>query len=645
MAKIPETSAFGARQSLQSNRLDMPGESEAIVADSVLRAADNFTKIMAERKGKNDRLAYSKAKIDLSAADARIRRELEEGGDWENYSRDYRERMNEILPEISSRITDPNDAVIFDAESNLTVERGDSAMSEARMIRARDERSAEIMAYGEDLKRDILRERDNKARIGMLLDYQEFVNASVEDLGIDASWAQSQIQAFVRDASIAQLKTLPLRAQRSLLEASISANPDPDSEDFKPSGSLADFLHQDERVEMLRQVEKQLEGEEDLGIAQAAHDAAVNLYKANTAENYAARRDAITGDKSLSPQQRQYALQMLDTTESAETRNQARVQNEIVKTYQTRIRDGYQGETAIDLDTGEAIEDPTTRRPFTVNDIPRAEWDKLTAGQQQALTDFSDAMAQGRSFNTFTRMVKTRDADGNEIPSYSLWRRMTDEQKLRVDLDSPEWLMAFTEADWRTLKVQQEDLGNGKGLTYADGLTNDQMLLSALVAGGWTPKTGQNVEEQERYARGRLEFDRLIQQEMREKGVAKLDNPTRKKILAEMLTTQGFLDRDFVFSDYDEDESIPAFMMNTEQLDRAFLNIDRADMEMITLANGDALTMREVLIAQAMNSPNDPAYPGLGLASEPSRKDLERAYFAYKANLGVEEINRRLRGQ
>lgn len=645
MAKIPSPLEYGARPSLRTNRLDMPDQSEAIIADSVMRAAETFTNIMAERKQKNDRLSYSKAKIDLAAADTRIRRELEEAGNYDTYMEDYRVRMTEALAEISPTITDPSDSQIFGADANLTVERGVSAMAEARTNRVRDVRMAEIIDYGDDLKRDILREDSNQARIDMMLAYQEFVNASVEELGIDATWAETQIKNFVADAAISQLKAMPLRAQAALLEASIAANPDPESEDFKPTGSLADFLHQDERVEMLRQVEKQLEGEEDLGIAQAAHDRAVNSYRATTADNYTSRRNAIMDDKALSPKQRQLALQMLDTTEMAETRNQARVQNEIVKTYQQRIRDGYQGETAINLDTGEPEEDPTTRRPFTVNDIPRAEWDKLTAGQQQALTDYSDAMAQGRSFNTYTRMVKTRDADGNEIPSYSLWRRLSDQQKLQVDLDSPEWLMAFTEADWRNLKLQQEDLRQGKGMTYDDGLTNDQLLLSSLISGGWVPKTGQNVEEQERFARGRLEFDRLIQAEMRRQGVSELDNPTRRKILAEMLTTQGYLDRDFVFSDYDEDEAIPAFMMNPEQLDRAFMNIEKAEMEMITLANGDALTMREVLIAQAMNAPDDPVYPGLGLQDEPSKKDLERAYFAYKAGLGVDEINRRLRGQ
>jgi hypothetical protein len=636
---------YGARPSLQSNRLDMPGDSEAIIADSVLRAADTFTKVMAQQKEKKDRLSYSKAKSDLAAADTRIRRELEEDGDYENYLENYRIRMGEALDTIAPTISDPSDRTIFDADANLSVERGVSAMAEQRTMRRRDAAAAEVIDLGDDTKRDILATTDNASRVEKMLAFQEYVNARVDAGLLDASWAESQVKAFVSDTAMAQLKTLPLRAQAALLEASIKANQDPESEDFEPTGSLADFMHQDERVEMLRQVEKQLEGEEDLGMAQAAHDRAVNLYRANTADNYTARRSAIIDDKSLSPEQRRLAIQMLDTTEMAETRNKARDQDEIVKTYQDRIRQGYQGSTTVDLESGAAMEDPTTRRPFTVNEIPRDEWDKLTSGQQAALTQYSDAMAQGRSFNTFTHMIRRTDKEGNEMPSYSLWRRLSDQQKAQVDLDKPEWLMAFTEQDWRNMKLQQEEIRAGGGLTYNDGLTNDQMLLSALIAGGWVPKTGQNVDEQERYARGRLEFDRLVQEEMRRQGAAKLSNPERKKILAEMLTSQGYLDRDFIFSDYDEDEAMPAFMMNPEQLDRAFLDIRKADAEMRTLANGDTLNMREILIAQAMNSPDDPVYPGLGLPKEPSQKDLERAYFAYKANLGVEEVNRRLRGE
>ena len=636
---------YGARQSLQSNRLDMPGDSEAIIADSVLRAADTFTKVMGQAKEKKDRLSYSKAKADLAAADTRIRRELEEEGDYENYLEGYRTRIGEALGEIAPTISDPSDRQIFDADANLSVERGVSAMAEQRTMRRRDAAAAGVIDMADDTKRDILATSDNASRVEKMLAFQEYVNARVDAGLLDASWAESQIKAFVGDTAMAQMKTLPLRAQAALLEASIAANQDPESPDFEPTGSLADFMHQDERVEMLRQVEKQLEGEEDLGMAQAAHDRAVNLYKAKTADNYTARRNAIIDDKSLSPEQRRLAVQMLDTTEMAETRNQAREQQETVKTYQARIRAGYQGDTTVQLDDMSAQEDPTTRRPFTVNEIPRDEWDKLTAGQQAALTQYSDAMAQGRSFNTFTHMTKRRDSDGNEMPSYSLWRRLSDQQKAQVDLDSPEWLMAFTEQDWRNMKTQQEEIKGGGGLTYNDGLTNDQMLLSALISGGWVPKTGQNVEEQERYARGRLEFDRMVQEEMRRQGVSKLSNPDRKKILAEMLTTQGYLDRDFIFSDYDPDEAIPAFMMNPEQLDRAFMDIAKADAEMKTLANGDTLTMREILVAQAMNSPNDPVYPGLGLAAEPRQKDLERAYFAYKANLGIEEVNRRLRGE
>ena len=80
-------------------------------------------------------------------------------------------------------------------------------------------------------------------------------------------------------------------------------------------------------------------------------------------------------------------------------------------------------------------------------------------------------------------------------------------------------------------------------------------------------------------------------------------------------------------------------------IERAFSNIEGARQEMFTLANGRTLNVEEMLIGHAMNDPDDPVYPGLGLTKEPSRKDLERAYFAYRAKLGAAEIERRLRGQ
>ena len=665
MAKIPETSAFGARQSLQSNRLDMPGESEAIVADSVLRAADNFTKIIAERKGKNDRLAYSKAKIDLSAADARIRRELEEGGDWENYSRDYRERMNEILPEISSRITDPNDAVIFDAESNLTVERGDSAMSEARMIRARDERSAEIMSYGQELRRSILRERTNKARIGLLLDYQEFVNASVEELGVDASWAQAQIQEFVRDTSIAQLKTLPLRTQLQALEASIDANPDPNSPDFQPTGSLADFLQQNERIELHEKVAKQLEEEEDMGIAQATHDRIVAENRATSPESYRARRDALKNDKTLTPQQREKARQMLDRTEGADERYVAGVQQEIVTKYSELIREGKPGPMYFDADAGEMVEDPRGRESFTHDDIPRSEWTQLTGQQRALLEGMSNAREQGRPFAPITQKIKRPSESGimlmdgtiiKELPSASLWDRLGN-KRLQVDLDDPQWLTAFSEADIDRMRGEQKLLQQNKGPDLNDIDNNKSLLLSALVAKGWVRKGDRPPEEDQIYAANLLEFNRRIYQEQVSKGIDNAigypDYGTREAILAELMTRKAFTDKGILdIQDADPDEMMEFQKMTPAQREAGWMPLTggppgtNAQEQRYPVFNdkGEVVEWMNAeawLVARAKMSRED---GGLGMKVRPDDDALRSAWFALYNNMGMDEVLKRLEG-
>ena len=636
MAKLPGEMDYGARKSVRSNRLDMPGQEDVIIAEAVERAASAFGEVLGRAGQKTDALTYSKAKSDLLSADIRIRRELNEAGDWENYQDHYREQINEVLGPITTTISDPSDREVFSADANVTVERGVSAMSQIQRQRRGEHEMAATMDMLDDRRREILAdETDQGTRVDMLLTTQEYVRDQVRAGNIAPDVGERMIKSFVADVAQAELMAMPLRTRAALLEASIAANQDPEAEDFKGTGSLADFMHQDERVELLRKTENLLKSEEDLGIAQDTADEAVNLYRAPTADNYRARREHVK-NSDLSPEQRRLSMQEIEAAEMADRRIKSDEQDEVIKSAQQNIRIGAgQGDP----------DDPKSRVPYTTSMIPREDWDKLSAGQQGRLTQYADAMQQGRSHALTTQMTKIADDDGSEMPSYSLWRRLTDEQKLQVDLDSPMWLMGFNEQDWRGLKLQQEQLGKGQGMSYDDGLTNDQMLLSALIAGGWVPKTGQNVEEQERFARARLEYDRRIQDEMRRQGVGELSNPERRKILAEVLTTQGYLDRDFVFSDYDEDEAMPAFMMNPEQLDRAHKNLDDADTEFITLSTGDDMSIHKMLVAQAMNSPDDPDYPGLGLQKEPSRKDLERAYFAYKAKLGVDEINRRLRGE
>ena len=69
MATIPQAIDYGARPSLRTSRVDVPGQGELAVADAVERAASTFTQVMVERKEKQDRFNYSMAKQEFLTAD------------------------------------------------------------------------------------------------------------------------------------------------------------------------------------------------------------------------------------------------------------------------------------------------------------------------------------------------------------------------------------------------------------------------------------------------------------------------------------------------------------------------------------------------------------------------------------------------
>ena len=661
MPKIPDYTNFGARPSLRTTRLDMPGDAANIQVDSLNRAVEQFSRVMVDAKQKNDRVNYSRVKTELLTEDIRIRRELEEEGNWRNYDEDYRERIAEVRQRLSPQISDPTDKTIFDADANLLVERGSTAMLDKRQKRLIDYELGELGNRLSQFRYDVL-DADPWTRREILREANEAVDAVVEAGYLAADVGQAQKQKFVQDVSRAELIAMDPRERVIFLDRAIEGNVDPS--DFSPgsgTGSLADFLPQDVRIEMKRQAEQEIESKDTLNEAQALADRADELFQADTADNAAARLKYIR--ENSSGEVRQEAMSIARRSQADRERVKSMRQGEVVSSWTDRFMEGKPA-FKTDPETGEQVPDPAANGYWSTADIPRDEWNLLGAGQKQALQQLAIARQQNRSFSLATEMVKRTDSEGTEMPSYSLWRRMTDEQKVGVDLDSAEWLMAFNEQDWRNLKTHQDELKDGRGMTYADGLTNDQMLLSALIKTEWTPARDRKPEEDRIYARARLEFDRRIQEEMRRQGVSKLSNPERRKILGEMLISEGYTDETWGLVKVptslfpvpgrvpDEESRMPLSLMSEEQVNAAYIPISQAsdanDPAQSIKIGDNRLSIAEALRQHAMNprNPTSPDItPGLGLTEPPKRRDLERAIFAYKAKLGQEEINRRLMGQ
>jgi hypothetical protein len=645
------------RRGLQTSRVDVPGNEDQIIAEAVGNAAAVFTDAVTKHKAKNDSLRYSKAKSEFLSADIRIRRELEDEGDYEQYLENYRDRMNEALDSIMPQLEDPADRELFTADSSLTVERGVSAMQGLKVARHQEAEAASTIDMLDDRRREILSDQmDNATRIDALLTTQEYVRDQVRAGNIPAAAGEKMIKDFVADVSKAQLMTLPLETRAALLEASIAANQDPESEDFKPTGSLADFMHQDERVELLRQTEAQLESEQNTGLAQTAFDRVMteNPY-IGAADTFDKRRQAIR-DMNLDPEVRALAENLLANQGMAERRSRTDYQDDILKQWAENFRDGKPGPTV------DGEENVNARSTYSIAEIPPEQWTRLSAGQQAALKEAEKQSRRGIHYGEVTRVPKHEDEGGivigevpfEEMPSLSLWNRLSPAQKAQVDLDDVTWRMAFTEEDMRVLQNQQETARSTGTPDVKDLSTNYQLVRDALISTGWVPATDRDIEEDKTFARAILELNRLVEREQMSEGLdAKLGYPsydTRVKLLNDMMSRQAFTDGGwFDRRDPDPDELIPFHKMSDEQKERGWLPLEggpaglNARDRQIRTEDG-YITAEQYLIQWAKQPVDDPLLPGLGMQAEPDPEDVQRAWFAYFNEMPAEEVLRRLAG-
>ena len=657
MPKIPDYMDFGARPSLRTTRLDSPGNAATITVEPLQRAAENFSRIWADKKEKRDRLTYTRVKSELLKEDIRIRQELEEGNEWRSYGDDYRTRITEARNRLSPQITDPNDRVIFDADAELLTERGAVDMLSKQQKRLVDFELASLQDTLMSARHDILK-ADAMTQRDILSNAHESIDAAVERGYQTAEDGAALKRAFVQDVAEAELLTMDPRERIFMLDRAIEANVDPnDYEQKAGTGSLADFLPQDVRIKMKRDAERLVDAEDTLIEAQDVTDRAFELFKADTAENERLRSSYVR--ENLTGEARAEAERMVSARNNELARYTAQRQDEVMKRAMENIRIGL-GETVPG--------DPKTRVAYTTSNIPRDEWVLLSSGQQKLLRDYSDAMQQGRSFAFATQNTKLVDSDGKEMPSYSLWRRMSSQEKAAVDLDSPDWLMSFTEADWRMLKGQQEQASAGNAPSINDLESNSQLVRNTLIKGGWIkPKPGDRpVEEDNTYAEVILELDRRVHEEQVRRGRdGKLGYPdfdTRRNILNEIMTAKsftgggGFLGTAgrVVGEDWrrmSKDNLVNVYEMTDEQVAEGWLPMEggptgfNATETYITVGD-EEMNVRAYLIAWAKQiDPQLDREGRLFWQSSEGRTRLERAWFAYYNQLSDAEIEARLTGQ
>ncbi len=596
MATIPQVVDYGSRPSLRSNRVDVPGSGELALADSLANAADTFAKVMLERQGKKDAIEYANNKSQLLAEDIRLRRELKDDQDYATFDERYRTGMKTFRETLTFRSS--HDSAIFDADANLTVERGATAVSEiGRKLRI-DHENANLLRNLDQSERDIA-VADPMTRNDHLMNALEGITAA-EDAGhLLEVPAEKMRQDFATRVAMAELVFMGPVAREEALKTSIAKNPSrEDIKAGKGSGSLADFLHQDEKIEMLRKAQLENKTTRDRQQGFAVADEAFELFPLPTQG-----KDRQKYVRDNAP----------DVDARAVAQSAVTSRNTDMFRADQQMRLGVMRGAATMIDEGSSYQD-----------IPASELARLSAGERNTLKAYEQLVLDDREFAERT--------DWNE---WGRWKEMTDRQKMNEDLTSPFWKTTVDGPTWKSMVTEQEQITSAaesaKPTPLDTGLTNMQMLDSA-ISGTVYPATGRNDTEEALRNALRFSLDTLLTDKSAELG-RKLTNQERKKELAEMLLDRAFIDRDFFMSDYDPDEAVIISGATPSQLRKLYLPLFEASTD-IVIIDGQDLTVEQLLRNMASTAGYDP-----------TDHELEKAYFALKSGLGDQEIMNRLAGE
>jgi hypothetical protein len=275
------------------------------------------------------------------------------------------------------------------------------------------------------------------------------------------------------------------------------------------------------------------------------------------------------------------------------------------------------------------------------------DWMALQQFQKDALKEAWNAKQENREFAEFTIVTRGFNADGTRKAgmSWQIWKQIPREQRVAVTLDSPEWKMALTGEDWRSLVREQDQIRkeqeSGTPPAKAPGMTNTQMVTSALVRTGFIPQIGRETEDSEAFQRLAYELDRATQAAQDIKG-GPLTNTERDKVLADLMVPMAFTDDyggwfGLDKADVGEKQMVPIHAMSAKQRKTARLPWKDAMAEEASVSSaGIASTFAQEidLLATRMEPP-----------VTPNQAAKERAYFAMKEDMGLDEVKRRLRDE
>lgn len=626
MATLPQAADYGKRVGLQSNRIDIPGQGELAVASALERAAGTFSKMAIEHKTKDDALSYANAKNEYMIADIQERQKLNEDQDHATHDERYRAAMAGHYERLFPTVTSARDRHLFDAEARLMNERGSVAVGDnARKIGIGQSVDA-FNSHAQDAKAIILTSNDPQVAQDAMFGILEEATALRDRGYFTPEQYKAVLQTWVQDTAFARLRAMDPAEREKHLEASIThrkTTGKPIDEEMIQqglgSGSIADFLPLDTAVAMLETTQKANEIEMTLGAAQEIFDVAAESYQTDSGAMMDQIRELT---KDADPEVREKALQL-----GRQERDDRR--NEIVDD-RDRIRTGISAGIQNDIPPDQANPDDLAVLTSQDKAVLDAEW---------------QAHLEGREYGKATMWTDEQAAASGLPVSYATWRGFSDELKAEVDLQASVWRMSLTQGVHKALVDEQDTIKNATKATrqLPGGLTNQQMVTSALSRQGIVPQLGRDLEDTQAFQQVIFVMDRRTQEAQAAKGSA-LTNHERNAILADIMAPIAFTDTDFFMSDYDLDEAVPVAAMSVKQREDARLKWTDATKDIIPPdpdtpnALPTSYQQELELIATKMKPP-----------VTPSTHEYERAYFALKYGhlygMTAEDVKARLRGE
>ena len=625
MASLPTEQSYGKRVGLRSNRIDLPGSGETAVANALEQAAGTFTQMAIQHKQKDDALSYANAKSEYMIADIKERQKLKHDEDFSTHDNRYREAMATHYERLFPTVKSNRDRTLFDSEARLMNERGSVAVGDNARTKELDYEVGNFRTASENAKAVILAADDAQTAQDAMFTVLEHATALRTKGIFDNEEYQAELQAWVQDASFSRLVAMDPKERQEVLERSITArrtSGEPLTKEQimagKGTGSIADFLHLDTAVKMLDQTKTENDIDGELTAAYGIADTAARNFPESPAEQSKWAREEA-GRQGLDGTTRQRLEGILSSRGTEYRNNKNDGQNRVIT-------------SATELMT---VTDSAKGRPWTFEEIPSAELAILEPQQRMALKNYSQSIQEGRQgFGSENRWT----LDPGSGKSYALWRNMPDGEKQTQVLDGAEWMSVLTRPVWQSLKDEQDRIKNGSTKALPAGLTNVQMVTSALVRSGFIPQVGREVDESQQYQMLLYQFDRATQDAQTDKGSA-LTNAERDKVLAEIMAPLAFTDNYVFWPDKDADDMVPIAAMSVKQRENARLPLEKSMTEEASRSStGVPTTYHQSLLQMAAD-----------LKISPSRKEMEKAYFALKYgdqfDMTYEDVEARLKGE